>query len=300
MVKPGDEGLLLRWLRRLAPGCGLLLLLGAGGALLWWADLWQEPPLDLELALPVDGPASPTVALLAEGAPTPDVIFEPGSRSTIALLGQASQGAEAILEAEATPEPPVDVVAVLDPPDRPPVLPIAATDLDLPEVVENPAPVSGPPPVAQRTGAVVSYAVVPGDTLTAIAVRFGVGVESLRQFNNLAAGGALRAGQVLRVPSADGPVHVVATGETLYRVATSYGVRVQAVASANDLRGDLILPGQRLIIPGGVRPESPIAEANTAAAGSAPLAARMGPTPTATSSPSAQPTPTPRPARRKS
>lgn len=44
--------------------------------------------------------------------------------------------------------------------------------------------------------------------------------------------------------------HVVAKGETLSSIAKRHGTTVAALKSTNNLKSDLIVPGQRLVIPG--------------------------------------------------
>lgn len=51
--------------------------------------------------------------------------------------------------------------------------------------------------------------------------------------------------------ASSGPNHLVQPGETLYRLAQLYRGNVEAIRQANGLTGDLIQPGQRLVIPGG-------------------------------------------------
>jgi spore germination protein len=140
------------------------------------------------------------------------------------------------------------------------------------------------PPPPPRVG-VADYVVSSGETLSAIAARFGVGVETIRVANELDQTGSIRSGQRLQVPTTNGSVHLVAPGETLYGIAARYRVELQAVAAANGLDRSLqIRAGQRLVIPGEPRPPS--------------LAARqVTPSPTATPPPTVTPrkttTPTP-------
>ena len=43
--------------------------------------------------------------------------------------------------------------------------------------------------------------------------------------------------------------HTVASGENLYRISQKHGTTVAAIKSANGLSGDVIRPGQSLVIP---------------------------------------------------
>jgi len=108
-----------------------------------------------------------------------------------------------------------------------------------------------------------------GETLSGIALQYGVTVEDLVAANGLT-DYIIRAGQQLFIPSGiaspepAGPpsegdsgapsgdtTHTVRPGETLYAVALVYGVDIASLAAANGIANpDLIQPGQVLLIPG--------------------------------------------------
>jgi lipoprotein-anchoring transpeptidase ErfK/SrfK len=99
-----------------------------------------------------------------------------------------------------------------------------------------------------------------GETLTAIAVRYGTTVQAIVQANGLRNPNFIWVGQRLTIPSGSGGgsggggggVHVVQRGETLGRIAARYGTSVAAFVSANGLRNpNFIYVGQRLRIPTG-------------------------------------------------
>lgn len=105
-----------------------------------------------------------------------------------------------------------------------------------------------------------------GETLTRIAVRYGVSVTELARLNGLTTRSWVYVGQRLRIPgraSAPAPdsnysapatgdrYYVVKRGNTLYSIARWYGTTVQALRAANGLRSNTIYVGQRLRIPGG-------------------------------------------------
>jgi membrane-bound lytic murein transglycosylase D len=128
----------------------------------------------------------------------------------------------------------------------------------------------------------VNHHVRRGDTLSSIARRYGVSIDSLRAANDLR-GSVIHPGQSLLIPSSDpaaatlasiaaprediaaqlperqktsrsspkARVHVVRSGDTLWGVARKYGVTVPALASANGLSSQAgLVPGARLDIPG--------------------------------------------------
>lgn len=121
-----------------------------------------------------------------------------------------------------------------------------------------------------------SYTVRDGDTLSAIAKRTGTDVRTLAADNALADPSRIRAGQVLRLPSAPAaPVptpastgYTVRTGDTVSAIARAHGTTVQAVVAANGLDARaFIRAGQTLTIPGAGATAAAPAPAAAAATG---------------------------------
>ncbi|HOV79212.1 MAG TPA: M23 family metallopeptidase [Bacillota bacterium] len=118
----------------------------------------------------------------------------------------------------------------------------------LDELVVDGAPYVSPPPVAvslQRS----FYEVKPGDTLTDIARKNRLSVETLVAVNSLQNPDSIKAGQILKVPS-DCAVHRVQKGETLWDIARAYQADVNEISARNRLANiDKIFVGQQLFIP---------------------------------------------------
>jgi len=93
-----------------------------------------------------------------------------------------------------------------------------------------------------------------GDTLSEIAVEYGVTVAAIREANSLS-GTVIQVGRRLTIPAstslaaAEPVVHVVVSGDTLWEIARRYGTSVQAIQNANSLGSRPIIPGQRLTMP---------------------------------------------------
>lgn len=111
-----------------------------------------------------------------------------------------------------------------------------------------------------------SYTVVSGDSLSVIAKRFGVSIESLRTANNLS-NDLIRVGQVLTIPEGSKNLksenvtevqpaspttqsYTVLSGDTLYSIAKKHGVTTDTLREANNLSNDFLQVGQSLTIPG--------------------------------------------------
>ncbi len=105
-----------------------------------------------------------------------------------------------------------------------------------------------------------TYTVQAGDTLYAIAQRFGITVDALKSANNLTSN-TLRVGQVLKIPTSSsgttptpptggGTTYTVQPGDTLYRIAQNFGVTVKDLIDLNNLSSTVLSVGQQLRIPG--------------------------------------------------
>ncbi len=90
------------------------------------------------------------------------------------------------------------------------------------------------------------YEVKTGDTLSAIASRYGIPTSWLMVSNNLAST-TIYPGQKLLIPK-NGVLHTVRPGETVAAISASYGVSEEVVRKANGLAGEP-QPGTRLYIP---------------------------------------------------
>ena len=108
------------------------------------------------------------------------------------------------------------------------------------------------------------YVVNRGDTLSAIAARYGITTQALVQANGLASANLIYVGQRLLIPggsSAPPPpssttgYYTVQGGDTLSSVAVRHGVTAWAIIQANQIANpNFIYVGQRLVIPGGSSP----------------------------------------------
>jgi len=95
------------------------------------------------------------------------------------------------------------------------------------------------------------YTVVEGDTISKIASRFGVSVNTILWANNLSFSSYVKPGQRLSVPSMTGVVYKIASGDTLSKIAAKYGVPAAKIAEANGLSTESLVVGQALVVPGG-------------------------------------------------
>ncbi len=123
---------------------------------------------------------------------------------------------------------------------------------------------------ADRTGMndSLTHIVSNGETLSSIAGKYSINVETIMWQNGIANPNSLKIGQELAIPPADGVYHKVKNGETLSQIAGNYSIDSNLIAKQNDLADGAVLSlGQDLFIPG-AKGVVPVAEtpANTAPA----------------------------------
>lgn len=111
----------------------------------------------------------------------------------------------------------------------------------------------------------ITYTVAAGDTLEALAERFGVAAYTIFWVNKLRTPQDLHPGMVLTIPPLSGAPHLVQPGETLESIADTYGVRAGNIVGypPNGLRYPYHLePGQEIFVPGAVVeiPKHPVAQ----------------------------------------
>jgi TolB protein len=98
----------------------------------------------------------------------------------------------------------------------------------------------------------VFYTVRQGDTLTSIARRWNIPINSLIAANNLTVPYTIYPGQQLSMPPGVS-TYVVQSGDSIYSIALRYGIPPQVIIEANGIDSPyVIIPGQVLNVPPGV------------------------------------------------
>jgi len=95
-----------------------------------------------------------------------------------------------------------------------------------------------------------------GDTVTSVAQKFNISLETLLWANNLTSKSVLKQGQELVILPVSGTMHVVKGGESLKTVAKLYQAKAEDIIEFNELGDDgNIKAGDFLVIPGGKKPK---------------------------------------------
>jgi murein DD-endopeptidase MepM/ murein hydrolase activator NlpD len=108
---------------------------------------------------------------------------------------------------------------------------------------------------------VVNYTVQSGDTLSSVAVKFGISVDTIKWVNNIK-DDDLGIGDVLKILPVTGVFHKVTDGETVYSIAKKYKTDAQKIVNFPfndfaDLDTFALNIGQTLVVPDGVIQQAP-------------------------------------------
>ncbi len=118
--------------------------------------------------------------------------------------------------------------------------------------------VSPDPSLSRSPLNIVTYEVVPGDTLSGIAQSFGITPETILWANGMSSGDLIKAGQKLTILPVSGVLHQLKAGESVLSVAAAYGVEGSKIVEANQISDpSLVREGDLLLVPGGVMKATP-------------------------------------------
>jgi len=122
---------------------------------------------------------------------------------------------------------------------------------------------------------IITYTIKQGDTLSSIATKYGVSIDTIRWANDTKSD-SLTVGGQLKIPPVTGIVYKVRDGDTIQSVAKKYKTEAQKIANFPfndfaDLDTFALTVGQSLVVPDGViaaapaiiRPVPPIAAGGT-------------------------------------
>ncbi|WP_407658710.1 peptidoglycan DD-metalloendopeptidase family protein [Leptospira paudalimensis] len=104
---------------------------------------------------------------------------------------------------------------------------------------------------------VTQYKVKRNESLSDIARRFKVSVESIAGSSGINPEVSLIAGQILNIPNKHGLMYKLKKGDTLAKVADYYKVKIDDIYAENQLEDyDLFKSGQKVFLPGAVIPDT--------------------------------------------
>ena len=99
----------------------------------------------------------------------------------------------------------------------------------------------------------VTYIVKAGDTLSAIASKYGTSYQKLAEYNNIKNPNIISVGQVIKIPNTNSSkvsnkeYYTVKNGDNLSNIAKKYGTSVNQLVSWNNIaNANLIYPSQKI------------------------------------------------------
>lgn len=109
---------------------------------------------------------------------------------------------------------------------------------------------------------VSEYTIKDGDTLSSVAAKFDVSIDSVKWANEKVDWKKIKAGDVVNIPPVTGIVYKVKAGDTIYSIAKKFETNAQGIVDfpLNTFADDetfALAAGQTLIVPDGVMPDAP-------------------------------------------
>lgn len=116
--------------------------------------------------------------------------------------------------------------------------------------------------ISPNRESIIEYKVQPADTVSSIAQKFGVSIDTIRWANNLTDADSITEGDTLKILPVSGVSHIVQKGDTIESIAKKYGLpSAQPIVDfpfntfVNDETFEIAI-GQTVIVPNGVRVQS--------------------------------------------
>ena len=101
--------------------------------------------------------------------------------------------------------------------------------------------------VPSGLSSVNTYTVSKGDTLYSIGKKFNIGIDKIKDVNNLTSN-MLSIGQKIIIPIEEDLTYVVKDGDTLYNIARKFNTTVDELKKLNNILSDVLSIGQILIV----------------------------------------------------
>ncbi|MES2224774.1 MAG: M23 family metallopeptidase [Patescibacteria group bacterium] len=109
-----------------------------------------------------------------------------------------------------------------------------------------------------------TYTVKKGDTISSIAKKFDISINTIRWSNGISSKGSIKVGQKLTILPTSGVIYVVKTGDTLSGIAVKFSADQEDILNANSLENaDSLKVGMKLAIPNTEPLDSEVASAVT-------------------------------------
>lgn len=173
---------------------------------------------------------------------TEEGLLQPQDKAVSYLDQNVALGMQDMPVVGADTEPPQDLLSVTQ----------GGLALLKPNIIQPVTPGEITSTVVERRDGIIVYTVQPGETISTIASRFGISLETVLWQNNLTSRSVIRPGQSLEILPVSGIAHKVARNETVSSIAKKYKVSEEEIIKQNNLLdvSDIKI-SQVLIVPGG-------------------------------------------------
>jgi surface antigen len=143
--------------------------------------------------------------------------------------------------------------------------------------------------VSNAQNTVSKYIVQDGDTLWSIARKFNLTTDTVRYANGIEDESFVKPGVELVILPTVGVLHTVGANDTISGIASRYGANEAMIIAQNDLYGEELVAGMKIMVPDAdipaapkpqpTAPTTPSSSSRTASSGSAPsyVASSSGP-----------------------
>ncbi len=101
---------------------------------------------------------------------------------------------------------------------------------------------------------VITYTTVQGDSVPSVAAKFGISADTVRSANDLGNSDVVEPGRALTILPTSGLLYTVAAGDTVESIASKFSANSDRITAVNNVELSGITPGQRLVIPDGIKP----------------------------------------------
>jgi surface antigen len=117
------------------------------------------------------------------------------------------------------------------------------------QVISKPTVIST---AAKSKEDIVKYVTQPGDTVSALAVKYGVTSDSILWSNGLTSD-SLKADQTIYIPPVTGIIYTVKSGDTASSLASTFSSNSDQITAFNDAELAGLTPGEQIVIPNGTK-----------------------------------------------
>ncbi len=129
-----------------------------------------------------------------------------------------------------------------------------------PELITSASPseTSSSAKPAEARSEIIYYTIQNGDTISTIARRFGITVNTILWANNLTSFSLIQPGDRLTILPNSGVLYTIKKGDTLAKIALKYNIDVSKILSCNNL-GKSLVAGQKIVVPGAKKIDETVA-----------------------------------------